>query len=252
MTRKTRSKKKGISIDFEGVESGGSRIIPDGTYQGIVHKCEAEESSSENQMLAFRWKISGGKYKGATVFDNCVLLPQSLWRLRSMLEACGLEVPDGAMDIDPDDLVDLECTLEITNEEYNGKDRPRITGFAPSAGEEEDEEEDEEDEEDDEEEEEAPKKKARKPRGKKAVVEEEEDEEDEEDEEAPKKKSKASSKKKASGKKKPLREGSKVKFTDEDGDIVKGVIVDIDGDDVIIEDADGGEWEVEIEELTAI
>jgi len=118
-------------------------------------------------------------------------------------------------------LVGEECGVEVTNEEWEGKDKPRITGFM-SEGEEEEEEEDEEEE----------------------AEEEEEDEDEEEEEEAPPKKKRKSRAKK-------IREGSKVTFTDEEGDKVKGVVTEIEDETAYVEDSAGDTWEVELSELKA-
>ena len=224
--KKTRSrKKKGmISVDFEGVESGGGRPVPDGNYNAFISKITEEEGQNSGEpYLHAVWKIQGGKCDGATIHDNISLQPQSLWRLRTILECIGYEVEDGPMDIDPADILEEVCGIEVTNEEYEGKDRPRITGFMGA----DDDYEEEEDE--DPEEEEDP----------------EEDEEEEEDE-APKKKRKSRAKKP-----KKLRTGSKVKFQDEEGDYVKAVIVEIEDDTAQVEDSAGDVWEVDLSELEA-
>lgn len=240
---RSRSKKKTgtISVDFEGVESGGGRPVPDGMYLGAPTKITEEEGEDSGEpYLAFRWKTEEGlsrgtkKGVGGIVFDNVSLQPQSLWKLRTILECMGYEVEDGPMDVDIEDLVGEQCGIEVTNEEWEGRDRPRITGFAPPEGEgesEEEEEEPEEEEEEDYEEEEEP--------------EEEEEEPEEEEEEKP------SRKKKGKSRSKKLRVGSKVKFKDEEGDWVKGVITEKDDDVVVVEDSAGDSWEVDESELKA-
>ena len=223
--KKTRSRKKKntVSVDFEGVESGGGKPVPDGNYTAKLHAAEEQEGESSGEpYLSCRWKIVGGKCDGATVFDNISLQPQSLWRFRTILECLGLDIEEGPMDIDVDDLIGEECGVEVTNEEWEGKDKPRITGFMSEGEEEEEEEEDEEEEE-----------------------EEDEEEEEEEEEPAPKKK------RKGKGRAKKIREGSKVTFTDEEGDTVKGVVTEIDDETAYVEDSAGDTWEVELSELKA-
>lgn len=217
-TRSRSRKKKGtISVDFEGVESGGGRPVPDGNYNAFLSKITEEEGESSGEpYLHCVWKIQGGSSEGATIHDNISLQPQSLWRLRTILECIGYEVEDGPMDIDPADLLEEVCGIEVTNEEWEGRDRPRITGFMGA---------DDENEEEGEEEE------------------EEEYEEEEEEEPAPKKKRRSRAKK--------IRVGSKVKFKDEEGDFVKGVIVEMDDDTANVEDSAGDVWEVDVSELEA-
>jgi CO dehydrogenase/acetyl-CoA synthase beta subunit len=77
--------------------------------------------------------------------------------------------------------------------------------------------------------------------------EEEEEEEEEEQEEKPKK----PRGKKPSGKKPKFKIGANVKFKDAKGKSVKGVIMAIDGDEAMIEDAKEQEWQVDMGELEA-
>lgn len=122
--------KKSISVDFSGVESGG-RAVPDGIYFLTSVSVEEKESGEGNPYLAWEWKVADGKHKGATIYDNTSLQPQALWRLKTLLEVAGREVAEKAMELDLDDLVGLEIQAEITNEEYQGKQKPRVTNFLP-------------------------------------------------------------------------------------------------------------------------
>jgi len=122
--------KKGVKVDFSGVEAGGGSL-PDGNYIGEVKAVELKTGEdSGKQYLSWQWKV-----KGTTVYDNTSLQPQALWRLRGLLEAMGVEVEEGEMDLDFDDLVGHTCGLEVVNEEYQGKKKPRVTGFySPDQG----------------------------------------------------------------------------------------------------------------------
>lgn len=126
-----------ISLDFEGVESGGGGgfKIPEGDYLMKVKTVEDTESDAGNQM--FKWTFEGieGKAKGKlfymyTVYDP----PDSLWKLKSLLEALGVEVPDGALDLDLDEMVDLELIGQVGDEEYKGKVSSKLQDFSPVDG----------------------------------------------------------------------------------------------------------------------
>ena len=238
-TTRGRRGKNVVSVDFTDVESGGGIPTPDGYYVAEITKAEQEVSSAGNDMITVRWKTN----INSNVFDRFVLVPQSLWVLRTALECMGVDVPDGPFDLDVDDLVGMQCGLEITNEEYEEKDQPRVTGYLPpetaeqyiteSGGAVEPEEEEEYEE-----------------------PEEEEYEEDEEEEEAPPPPTKKkTSKKKASKKKAPakrggaLRPGARVVFEDEDGEEYQGVIEGIEDEIAIVVDDEEGEWEIPVAEL---
>lgn len=218
-------KRKTITIDMEGVESGG-RKVDDGDYIAVIHECKLAKSKEDNDMLKVQWKITSKTAKGAIVFDNVSLLPQALWRLKTILECIGEEVPDGALELDPSDLEGKEARIEITNEKYEGKNQPKITGFGSleDKGSEEEEEPEEE-------------------------VEEEAEEEEEEE---PKKTGKKIGKADARVGKPKFRVGHKVKFTDEDEKPHKGTIIELDDDTAKVEDVKGEEWEIDISELEAI
>lgn len=237
MPKKKSLQKKGRKLDFTGVETGG-KAVPDGNYLAEVVSVEEKEGNESGEpYLAWKWKILEGPGKGATVYDNTSLQPQALWRLRGMLESMGFDVPDGAMDFDEQDCIGEQCILEITNEKYNGKDKPRVSGFMnndsggskgnPKKEEEEEDDKDDDDDQDD--------KKSRKSR--------EDESDDDEDDDRPARKGN----KKSGGAK--IKVGSKVKFTDEDDNTITGVVTSIDGDDAQIEDKKGEEWEVEVSEL---
>lgn len=247
--KKTSGKKKGvgISVDFKGVESGG-RVLPDGKYTFVIDEVEEKEGNESGEpYLAFKLKVKDGKHKGAAVWDNASLQPQALWRLKGLLEACNVEVPDGEFEIETDDLIGEEFVGTILNETYQGKKKPRLISFGDEEAESEEEEEEEEEEkpargkkkpvkDEEEEEEEKP---ARRRKPSKDEAEEEEEEEEEEND-----------KKKSS--KVRVKVGSKVKFEDEKGKTVKGTVTEIEEDVAKVEDARGDEWEIDIEELEII
>jgi len=229
-----RRNKNVIQVDFTDVEAGGGMPTPDGYYVAEILSAEQEVSQNANDMIVIRWKTN----INSTVFDRFVLLPQSLWVLRTALDCMGFETPDGPFDLDVDSLVGERCGLEIVNEEYEEKDQPRVTGYlteevaeqyiAEAGGEVPEEEEEE--------------------------PEEEYEEEPEEEEEAPPKKkaSKKKAAKKKSAKKKAgkaLRPGARVVFDDEDGDEIQGVIEGIEDDLAIVVDDEEGEWEIPLDEL---
>lgn len=236
MAAKKGSAVRGIQVDFSGVESGGGRTVDDGSYVAEVTSVEEAESESGNPYLVWKWKITEkGSAKGAMIWDNTSLQPQALWRLKTLLEVLGMDVPNSAMVLDIKKIVGKTATLEITNEDYRGKAKPRVTGYAginsddtPTKAKEEPEEEEEEEEEGEKEEAPSPKKTGPKAKAKPATVEEDKDDEVQK-----------------------FKKGQKVKFKDEDGDLYKGVVVSQDGDTVTVK-VDEDEYEVEVEKLKAL
>ncbi len=222
-----------ITVDFTDVEAGGGMPTPDGFYTAEILSAEQEVSQAGNDMITVRWKTN----MGSTGFDRFVLLPQSLWVLRTALDCMGFDTPDGPFDLDVDSLVGERCGLEIINEEYDEKDQPRVTGYLTEEVAEQYIEE----------------QGGAVPQSEEEGEEEEGEEEGEEEEEAPpaRAKKKKAAKKKAAKKKtgKALRPGARVVFEDEEGDEIQGVIEGIEDDLAVVVDDEEGEWEIPLDEL---
>ncbi len=219
-----------ITVDFTNVDSGGGMLTPDGYYTAEIKSIEEEVGGDSGEpYLAVRWKT----HIGSVVFDNFSLQPQSLWVLRSCLDCMGYDTPDAEYEFDPDDLLGATCGLEVVNEEYEGRDRPKAVGYMPVDVAEASDlyiardsiEEEEEEQEEQEEEEEAP---------------------------PPKSKRRAAAKKKAPAKKKStaLRPGARVTFEDDNEDIIPGVIEFVEDDMATVVDDNEDSWEIPLEELT--
>ena len=167
MAKKTN--KKGIKLNFDGVETG-YKAVPEGTYEVRVKEIEAGTSQANAPKLDFKFEIISGKNKGSLLFYTCSLQPQALFKLKVVLEALGYEIPEGNFNLDIDELIDLECSVEVAHETYEGKKRARIVEFITSDDSDDDDEDDSDDEEDTDDEDEDD-------------DEEEDDEEDDEDDE---------------------------------------------------------------------
>ena len=143
MAKKTN--KKGIKLNFDGVETG-YKAVPEGTYEVRVKEIEAGTSQANAPKLDFKFEIISGKNKGSLLFYTCSLQPQALFKLKVVLEALGYEIPEGNFNLDIDELIDLECSVEVAHETYEGKKRARIVEFITS---DDDSDEDDDDSEDD-------------------------------------------------------------------------------------------------------
>lgn len=180
-SRKARgAAKKGIALDFSGVETQAN--LPEQDFVLEVDEVELKTSNNSGEnYLSFTFKVAEGKYAGKKVWHNCSLQPQALFNLRGVLEALGLEVPQGPLELDPADLIGMQCGGAIQNEMFEGKKKARVVEFFPADDVGEEGEPDEEEAE----EEEAPATTKAKPAGKgKAKPTPEPEPEEEEDDEA--------------------------------------------------------------------
>lgn len=117
-----------VNVDLSGVEAS-RRAIPEGTYSLVVNQVEQKTSREGNPMIAFEFEVSEGPHKGAKLFENCSLQPQALFKLKSVLLALGMEIPNKAFDLNLKDLIGLECEVEVGHETYEGKKRARILEY---------------------------------------------------------------------------------------------------------------------------
>lgn len=228
-----------LKLDFSEVEAS-SFAIPNGGYVLSVTSVEKKRSeSSGNEYLSWEFKIAEGKHKGKKVWDNTSLQPQALWRLRNLFEAMGVEIEDGEVEVDLDDLEGETVGAEIENEKYQGKDKARVTNFITvddvTVGEEAP----------------APKKAAPAPAAKPAPAKKadptpEPEEEEEEEEEAP---PPPVAKKKKAAPAPAFEVGQKVSFED-DGEEFTGKITAIVDDTVTVK-VGKDEWELSLSEIKA-
>lgn len=233
MVARTRStaprgkKASGVKVDFSDTEASG--IIEEGDYLIEVDEVEQKDSSTGNPMLVFTFKITEGDFKGKKLFHNCSLQPQALFNLRGLLEALGMEVPQGVMEFDTADLIGETCGASVVHELYDGKTKARIGEFFS-----------EEDLGGEEAGSAAP---AAKPAaGKKAAA-------SAEAPAAPTKKKKVAAAPAEPG----VEVGSAVTFTDDDGNEVSGEVVSIEGENATVKVGIGKkaeEWELELGDLT--
>lgn len=128
MARRKRS--SGVSVDFEGTET--RKLAEEGKHKLKVKEV-TQEKGDKGDYFAWIFEVVGSGKKdpsaGATIYYNTSLTKQSLWNLKGLLEALGQEVPDGEMDIDLDDYVDLEMMGEIEHETFNHKKQARLVDF---------------------------------------------------------------------------------------------------------------------------
>lgn len=128
-----KNKRKGrggdsVNVDLSGVETS-RKAIPEGTYEVVVNKAEQKNSRDGNPMISFEFEVSDGTHKGAKLFENCSLQPQALFKLKSVLMALGLDIPNKAFDLNLRELIGLTCEVEVGHEVYEGKKRARILEY---------------------------------------------------------------------------------------------------------------------------
>lgn len=118
-SKKTTKKKSGkIGLDFTGVET--RVLLPENDYLLSVASLDEEDES-----VIVGIKIESGKFEGKIVKEYFSTKPQALWRFGNFIAACGLEVPNGEIELDASDFADVKVMGVCTHEEYEGKTKMR-------------------------------------------------------------------------------------------------------------------------------
>jgi hypothetical protein len=167
-------------VDFTNTDSNSGRVrIPEGDYKARVGTVKHETSKAGNPMLVWEFEITDGKFKGKKLIDRTVLQDNSLWKLKQLLEAMGIQVPNKRVALDLARYPGMGLGITVVDDPYEGRVSSKVSDYVNIAVLDEDEDEEEDDDEDEDEEEPPRRKKGKK--GKKAKAKAVEDEEEIED-----------------------------------------------------------------------
>lgn len=115
-SKTTARKKTGVSIDLSKV----GKSFEDGQeYLVKCVECTLEEGDAAPY---FALKFEGtGDFAGAVMYHNASTAEKALWRLRPLVEAFGIEIPDGPMDLAPEDFIGKFAMCSVYKDRYDGK-----------------------------------------------------------------------------------------------------------------------------------
>lgn len=114
-----------INVDFSNAERSQfmPRHLPEGNYKGKITKAELVEAKSDREdMVLYTIEVRGAGYP-----YYCKLVPNQLWKLREILIAAGMKVPNKAVKVDPARIVGRTIGVSLEDDEYNGKLKSVIT-----------------------------------------------------------------------------------------------------------------------------
>lgn len=129
--RGTRGKKaSGVSVDLSNI---GKAFEPGQEYAIKCIECTLEEGSKAPY---FNLKLAGlaEDYETSYMYHRASTSESSLWRLRPLLEAFGIEIPDGPFDITPDMFIDKEAMCSTFLDRYEGGSSVKPEDFWPLDG----------------------------------------------------------------------------------------------------------------------
>lgn len=123
-----------IGVDLGGV-STGFEPLPIGNYPSVVDEVThfPHSKKSGKPYIHFVFKVTDPQTAaGRKLFMNCSLQPDALWKLAQALDALGVTVPDGHLELDLDSLVGLSCVVSVGVGSYGGKPKNEIVDVMPS------------------------------------------------------------------------------------------------------------------------
>lgn len=113
---------------------GNFALIPEGEYHVVVKKVEEVESSGGNPMVKVRLMIlDEGEYLGKLIFDQIVFCDSMKGRNKHILKV--LEQPyeeakgEEGFEIDPDEWIGKKARVAVIHEEYQGKDKAKVSQY---------------------------------------------------------------------------------------------------------------------------
>lgn len=126
-----------LIVDFTNVkESSGfnPKHQPAGDYKGIIKGVEYGESQA-NKTPMLTYQIADADTPSAVYRYNCTLTEKSLWKLRNLLVATGVNVPKKKINVASvaEKIVGKEIGMSLDDDEYEGKMRSQIVGVFPAS-----------------------------------------------------------------------------------------------------------------------
>lgn len=110
------------TIDFTNVKDRGKynpKHKPEGDYRAKVISVEETTSKQENDMWVYAIQLTSDA--SAVYPERIVLKENSLWKLRNLLQAAGMNVPKKKVAVDPNKVVGREIGITLEDDEYEGK-----------------------------------------------------------------------------------------------------------------------------------
>jgi len=122
-----------IKVNLSGEEawSAGGGLIQPG-----IHSCkitEAKEGTSSGGYDQIELELTNDQ--GATIRDWLVITPKTLGKIKQVLDACGVGVPEGEFDLTASDLQGKSAEIVVAEEPgQDGNTRSRVKAYREASG----------------------------------------------------------------------------------------------------------------------
>lgn len=124
-----------MRLNLTNVKSTEFEPLPNGAYLCAITDCESRTSeNSGNTYLNWTLNVQEGEFKDRKLWAMTALTEQSLWRLVQLIEAAtGEKLPQAEIDLEPKELFGKRVVAIVSQENYEGVLRNRVTRFKPAA-----------------------------------------------------------------------------------------------------------------------
>jgi len=113
-----------IATNFKGVIEKGD--YDSGDYLFTI-KAASPESGKNGVYVRLALQFMDGKYAGLFTEENVSFAEKALWRAKAFLKAVGYDVPEGPINIETNDLIDLQFRCHAEREvDPTGKYPPKL------------------------------------------------------------------------------------------------------------------------------
>ena len=121
-------------VNFAAAKDSGFEPLPAGQYLAklVGHKVEMSSKSSGQPYVQLEFSLPDNNNRKAWSIHS--LQPQALWSLRQALVNIGaslelLNSEEADLDETIESVYEAECTLTLSQEEYEGKTRNKVTAI---------------------------------------------------------------------------------------------------------------------------
>lgn len=120
-----------FNLTLDGVEAwkGGNGPPPPGEYMCRIDDAGEGYSSNNHPQIELSLSVATGEFQGATLRDWVVVIPETLGKVRQLLEAAGMQIPQGEFQMSAHDLRGRSVQAVIREEDWRGKKRTRVIGY---------------------------------------------------------------------------------------------------------------------------
>lgn len=126
-----------IPVDFTGVDAATPyEAVPPGKYLAAVKSAEEATAKTGAPGVKLVLEVVGGQYSGAEIRDALWFSGAALPFVKQRLEALGVKVPEGPMQLTVEMLIGKRATITCREEDYEGQNGPakalRVKAYEPA------------------------------------------------------------------------------------------------------------------------